>query len=357
MNYTETLMWKELNETPEILKTLSGKNAETIKKIAQAISEKKPYNIYTAARGTSDHAMLYFKYLVESTSGYPVASGAPSVVTVYNGKPRFEKTMVVACSQSGKAADVMEIVKQANACGGITVAITNDENSPLAKLAQYHLCCFAGEEKSVAATKTFCSQLYLAHLLADVLAGKDDVCLAELGKKLSAETKMIDAATDKIYHDFVENEECFILSRGVSSALAFECGLKLQETCYIRARAYHSSDFYHGPMAMIGEGTKVILFASKNSFGAGSNMVHLEDTLKCANKMIELGAALYVVTDTAESFENKSAKIVEVPEGEDESLTVFRFAMAAQMLACKVSCGKGRNPDSPRALKKVTVTK
>ena len=178
----------------------------------------------------------------------------------------------------------------------------------------------------------------------------------EIGDLLEKAVPAIDAATDPMAKDFVGADECFVLSRGVSSALAFECGLKLQETCYIRARAYHSSDFYHGPMAMIAEGTKVILFASKHSLHGGDE-VHRADCRKCAEKMCELGADLYIVTDDAEAYEDLIAHIVESPGGECEAQTVFFFALAVQMLACKTSCGKGLSPDSPRALKKVTVTK
>lgn len=355
MEYRNSLMWKELNEAPAVIETLGEKNADVLKKIAAAVSAAKIDNIYTAARGTSDHAMIYFKYLAESVLGLPVASGAPSVVTMYGAKMKFGHTLVVACSQSGKAADVMEIVKAANECGGITVAITNDENSPLAKLAQYHLCCFAGEEKSVAATKTFSCQLYLALLLVQTLRG--GTVRKDLGEVLKKALPALDKATDGIAKDFLSVQECFLLSRGVSSAIAFECGLKLQETCYIRARAYHSSDFYHGPMAMIGNGTKVILFASKHSLTPQTESVHSEDELKCAEKMAELGASLYIVTDDEKTFEKVGAKTVSVPGLESEELTVFVFALAIQMLACKVSCGKGLNPDSPRALKKVTITK
>ena len=355
MQYTETLMWKELNEAPAVLKTLAEKNAETLQSIAK--EAKHVIGAYTAARGTSDHAMIYFKYLAESILGLPTASGAPSVATMYGGKLNFKNYLVIGCSQSGKAADVMEIVKTANDCGAVTVAITNDETSPLAKLAKYHLCCFAGEEKSVAATKTFSSQLYLSLLLVNALAGKDAADADKIGTMLESAVAAIDAATDAPAAEFAKAEECFVLSRGVSSALAFECGLKLQETCYIRARAYHSSDFYHGPMAMIGKGTKVILFASKKSLVGADDGVHSADARKCAEKMCELGGDLYVITDDAANFEGLSANIVAVPGGENEAQTVFFFALAAQMLACKTSCGKGLTPDQPRALKKVTVTK
>ena len=355
MKYTETLMWKELNEAPAVLKTLAQKNADVLQKIAQ--DAKNVTGIYTAARGTSDHAMIYLKYLAESILGLPTASGAPSVATMYEGKLNLKNYLVIGCSQSGKAADVMEIVRAGNDCGAVTVAITNDEPSPLAKLAKYHLCCFAGEEKSVAATKTFSCQLYLSLLLVNALAGKDGACIGEIGTLLENALSSIDKATDSMAKDFVEAQECFVLSRGVSSALAFECGLKLQETCYIRARAYHSSDFYHGPMAMIGNGTKVILFASAHSLCGASEEVHRADCRKCAEKMCELGADLYIVTDDDEAYEDLLAHIVKVPGGKSEAQTVFFFALTAQMLACKTSCGKGLSPDSPRALKKVTVTK
>lgn len=357
MDYRNTLMWKELNEAPAVLKTLAEKNGATLLKIADAVENGAIYNVYTAARGTSDHAMIYFKYLAESILGIPVASGAPGAVTVYGAKLSLKNSLVVACSQSGKAADVMEIVKRGNDCGAVTVAITNDETSPLAKLAKYHLCCFAEEEKSVAATKTFSAQLGLSLLLVSALGGNKNLSLASLAEFLSNGVAQINQVTDPFAADFLSAEECFILSRGISAALAFECGLKLQETCYIKARAYHSSDFYHGPMAMVGKGSKIILFASSRALGGESDGVHRADYIKCAEKMTELGADLYIVTDDSQAFKELNAHIVSVPGGKDERFTAFSFALAAQMLACKVSCGKGLNPDSPRALKKVTITK
>lgn len=355
MNYKNTLMWKELNEGPVLLHDLASKNAETLSAIASAVKGADIDCIYTAARGTSDHAMLWLKYFVESTVGIPVASGAPSAVTMYGAKLRLERALVVGCSQSGKAADVLEIVRQGNACGAVTVAITNDVTSPLAREARFHLCCFAGEEKSVAATKTFTCQLFLAALLANCLGGPK--INGTLSEKLVQSLPAIDAAIDGIAGSFIGAEDCFVLARGLMSAIAFECGLKLQETCYIRARAYHSSDFYHGPMAMIGKGTKVILFASKCSLVPGTDSVHRADYVQCARKMEELGADLYIITDDADAFAGIAAHVAAVPGGANEAETSFALTLAAQMLACKVSCGRGLSPDTPRALKKVTVTR
>lgn len=354
MEYKQTRMWQELCESPAFLDTLAEKNHETFRALAETLQKRRIDCIYTAARGTSGHAMMYFRYLTESLAGIPVATGAPSVLTIYGGKLRFENALVVACSQSGRAADALEVIQAANACGAPTVSITNDGNSPLAKAAKFRLDCAAGEEKSVAATKTFCAQLQLVRLLAHALAGKTAAAPLNISAE---EIARIDRATDSVADDFASAEDCFVLARGVSAALAFECALKLQETCYIRALAYRSSDFYHGPMAMVAKGTKVILFASRHSLTEDTRAVHRADFRKCAEKMEELGADLYVFTDDGEAFEDLYAHIVRLPGGNSEEETVFRFALAAQMLACKTSCKKGLDPDAPRALKKITVTK
>ncbi len=352
MNYRDTLMWKELNEAPQILKTLADKNAAALSAVAEAVREGGVKTAYTAARGTSDHAMIYFKYLAEAQAGMAVASGAPSVVTMYGGALDLFGSLVIGCSQSGKAADVLAVLGRAQKCGAPTVAVTNDEESPLAKAADFHLYCNAGEEKSVAATKTFSAQIALARLLAGALAGKRADAAAELAVNCIAAAG---SATDEAAQAFADAEDCFVLGRGVTAAIAFECGLKLQETCYIKARAYHSSDFYHGPMAMIGKGTKVVLFASGKALGGDARLLR-EDNKKCAEKMRELGADLYIVTDDAALFAGTGAKVLAVPGGETEAETAQSFALAAQMLACKTSCLRGLNPDTPRALKKVTVT-
>ena len=236
MEHKDTAMWKELNETPSVLGTLRKKNAAVLEAVGAAARKAGVSFVCTAARGTSDHAMMYLKYIVESELGIPVASCAPSAVTMYGAKMNFAKTLVVGCSQSGKAADVIEIVKAANASGAVTVAVTNDASSPLAQAAQFSLDCGAGPETSVAATKTFCSQLYLAALLCETLGGK--AADARLGEALAAAVPAIDAATDEMAKDYVGAQDCFVLGRGVTAAVAFECALKLQETCYIRARAY-----------------------------------------------------------------------------------------------------------------------
>lgn len=349
MLYTDTLMWRELNEAPSVLKNLSAENAEALAKIAAG---KKPAYVYTAARGTSDHAMLYLKYLFGIRNGIAVASGTPSAFTMYGAGPSLKDALVVGCSQSGAAADAAAVLAAAKADGAATVAVTNRKGSLLAETADTHLYCACGEERSVAATKTFSAQLEIVRLLSGALAGEEVRCGADV---LLAAGDSAAAAAAYLSAELKDSSECFVLGRGVTSAVAFECALKLQETCYIKARAYHSSDFYHGPMAMVSEGAKVILFASANGFG-GNGEAQRKDAVLCAEKMKELGAELYVVTDMPDAFRDITPHVCPVAGGADEGETALAFAFAAQMTACRTSVLRGLNPDSPRALKKVTVT-
>ncbi len=354
MEHKDTLMWKELSSAPAALSALEERNAAALAAIAAEVKAEGIHGIYTAARGTSDHAMIYLKYLAETLLHIPAASGAPSVFTMYSSYVDLSGCLVIGCSQSGKAADVAEVIRAANACGAITVAITNDEGSPLAHLAKHHLCCFAGEEKSVAATKTFTCQLMLCLLLVNAIRG---AATADAGAKLKAIAGTLDALAEETAARIGSASGCFVLGRGVTSAIAYECALKLQETSYMMARAYHSSDFYHGPMAMISEGMPVLLYASRHSLDSAMDDDHTKDYVACAGKMTELGADLYVITDNPDAFEGINATCAAVPTIGNEEEQAMAFAMFAQMLACKVSVAKGNNPDSPRALKKVTITK
>ena len=354
MNTKDTLMWKELSEGPAAVGRVGRENEAVLERLAAVGSGIEA--VCTVGRGTSDHAMMYLKYLLEAGPGILTASAAPSTVTLYGGRPKLQKALTVGCSQSGEAADVMEVLRAAKACGGLTAAVTNEPESPMAGMADFALSCCAGKEKSVAATKTFLGQLALARLICAALSGaKED--LTALSGALTEALPRIEAAAEPMAERFAGIRECFILSRGISAAVAFECGLKLQETCYIRARAYHSSDFYHGPMAMVEEKTPVILFASSRALGGETEAAHRKDLEACADKMLSLGAELWVITDQPALFAGKGARTVAVPGGADERDAVFFFALAAQMLACKVSCRKGLSPDTPRALKKVTVTR
>lgn len=360
MKYNETLMWKEISETPRIFSEIQGVNQETMRNLVCAIKASNATNFVAAARGTSDHALVYFKYVLEVNSGYTVGLSAPSVITLYKGKINYSNSIIIGCSQSGKAADVLEVIKKGNEQGAITIAVTNDVDSPMAKEAKFHLFCNAGLESSVAATKTFSSQLYLLLWLASELS-EDKVAL-KLLKNLSQEIEhvvpQIDALTTKYAEKFKEMKSGFVLSRGITYPIALEATLKLQETCYIQMKGYAGSDFYHGPMAMVNESTPVIIYCAKNNGDEEMQRIVRADQVKCIEKMIGLKAPVLLITNDCVltgMFTKCNDALINF--GVSEEFAMFAFALFAQMFACKISCGIGNNPDAPRALNKVTITK
>lgn len=359
MLYSDTLMWKEINETPRIFGEIQANNQEVMQKLVADIKAGSATNFVAAARGTSDHALIYFKYMLEVNSEYTVGLSAPSVVTLYKGKINYTNSIVIGCSQSGKAADVLEIIRRGNEQGSITIAVTNDPESPMAKEAKYHLWCSAGLESSVAATKTFSSQLFVLLWLASELSNhKEDLLhLKNLKQEIEKIIPQIDALTTKYAEKFKNMKSGFVLSRGMTYAIALEATLKLQETCYIQMKGYAGSDFYHGPMAMVNEETPVIIYCAKNNGDAEMQKLVREDQMKCIEKMISLNAPVLLVTNDNVLTGKAKCNDALISFGVPEEVCMFAFALFAQMLACKISCAIGNNPDSPRALNKVTITK
>ncbi len=360
MKHSDTLMWKEINETPRIFSEIQNENASVMEELVKTIKAGKARNFVAAARGTSDHALIYFKYVLEVNSEYTVGLSAPSVVTLYKGKINYANSIIIGCSQSGKAADVLEVIRKGNEQGAITIAVTNDKNSPMAQEAKFHLCCSAGLESSVAATKTFSSQLFIMLWLAAELSENKEqlLYLKNLHTEIQKVIPQIDVLTTKYADKFKNMKSGFVLSRGVTYPIALEATLKLQETCYIQMKGYAGSDFYHGPMAMVNETTPVIIYCAENTGDAEMKALIRADQIKCVEKMLSLNAPVLLVTNDvllAGKFDKCNDALFEfsVPE----EVCMFAFALFAQMLACKISCGIGNNPDSPRALSKVTITK
>ncbi len=361
MDYRNTLMWEELNQAPKVVNECLRNNKNVITKVAEIVITNKIKSIYAVARGTSNHALIFFKYALETLAGIPVTLGAMSVVTLYESKLNLEGSLVIGCSQSGKAVDVCEILKIANSQNATTVAITNYSDSPMAKEANYHINLSAGEEKSVAATKTFTSQLAVLLSLAATIASRVDILtqLDNLANDLQANNKSIDEVSTIMANKFADIKDGFVLSRGISYPIALESALKLQETSYITVKGYATSDFFHGPMAMVNKNTPVIIYAP---YYRGSEKISqnvFNDQVIGIDKMLSLEARVLLVTDCTvlASKYKQSLEVAQLSPSDSQYMSIFKFALFAQMFACKVSCFIGNNPDSPRALKKVTITK
>lgn len=350
MNYKDTLMYREIAQQPEVLRACSDYNEKTLDTLAEELKKSAPAGIYLAARGTSDHAGVYFKYVCETVWGVPVSFAAPSVLSLYGGKLDLSGQLVIGVSQSGKAADVLEVLRRGNACGAITVSVTNDESSPLAKEAKYHLFCNAGEERSVAATKTFTAQAMLLTRIIERVTG-DKTLKAELDAAagLVADSLKQETAIAAASARFTGDRDCYVLGRGMVYGLVLEASLKLQETTYIRSKSYASSDFHHGPFAVMDEGTKVLMLAPADE-AAG-------DAFEMVKKLAGVKADITLLTNDAKAFEGLYTAKITAGEGAGRYNAFFAFAPVVQLFACTLATAKGMSPDSPRGLKKVTITK
>lgn len=342
-------MWEEILQQPEVLKKTVEVNEKVIDKLIQDIKEREIASVIIAARGTSDHAAVYAKYAIETLIGIPVALAAPSVFTMYNRKLAMKNSLVIGISQSGKAADVIEVVKAADQQGAITMSVTNFVDSPLAAASKYHLFCSTGVEQSVAATKTFTATVYLLiNFIAKWAQNKE--LLAELKNAPELMEKVFSQADaiKELVQRYRFMKECFVLARGINYSIALEAALKIQETTYVRAKAFATSDFHHGPFAMVERDTPVIVYAPE---GPSS-----KDILEMINKLRESNADILIVSNDDEILKLGDSGI-KIPKGCSDYVSPLINVTVAQMFACNLSLLKGLNPDSPRGLNKVTITR
>ncbi len=345
-----TKMLEEIGQQAAVLRGLEEANRETLIALSAVLRERQINHAVFAARGTSDHASIFAQYLLGITGGVVSALALPSCITLYDSKFAFANDLVVGVSQSGKAADGLAVIEQGKAAGGVTLAITNDCDSPMAKAADFHLYCNAGPELSVAATKTFTSQLGLIVLLAAYWHQNDTLL-----KSFRALPSYVDE-TNKLCDDRIADltlryryiEDGFVLSRGLCYPIALETMLKIQETCYVKMKGYAVSDFWHGPLAQIDNSVPVILYAPAGQAG--------EDHRKMLEKLREIGVEPLTVTNE-ETIAAESKLAFLLPDTGNELTQPFLYAVFAQRFAESLCGQKGLNPDAPRNLKKVTITR
>ncbi len=336
----------EIVEQPRVARRLLSEATNEVNKVAAAVQAIDPAGAFAAARGTSDHAATYLKYLLEGRNEFPVALAAPSVFTLYGRAPRVNRFLVLGISQSGAPEDVVTVVRSARSQGALTVAVTNEPGSDLAQAAEHVLHCRAGTERSVAATKTYTSTLLLTALLATAMSGDEE--LAEAVHRVPTAMQLVLDAEDRIaaVAEVLPFERMVVLGRGFQLATALETALKITETSYVMAEGKSSADFLHGPIAMTEPGFPVLLFES-----CGPT---LGTTRKLATTLADRGAHVVRITDDLEA--EQSAKTVPLVTGLPEPLAPLAFAVAGQLFAYHFATAHGRDPDRPRGLTKVTQT-
>jgi len=343
-----THMLREIHEQPEVLERLCEREYDNVCALWKAMQDRGIEQISIPARGTSDNAATFGKYLLEIVGGVVVSLAAPSVFTLYHAKLDLSKWLAVGISQSGESTDVIEVIRRAREMGALTAGITNVRDSTLARAVDFTLFCHAGEEKSIAATKTYTAALGLLYLLASVLARKPEM-LGDLKSAAGAISSVFDieGQIEGIVERYRYMEECVVIARGLNHATCQEAALKLSETCYVVAKPYSAADFLHGPIATIDEGFPVFLYAPPGR--AYRPMLDLAEKL-------EEDSAEMIVISTDEEILSRATTPVKLPVEVDEVYSPLVYVVVGQLFAQYLSVTKGYNPDEPRHLSKITKT-
>jgi len=339
-------MRKEIYEQPQVIARLLATEGPKIRELARRWRTRPPRLVVLAARGSSDNAALYGRYLIEILLGIPVSLAAPSVRTLYKGKLRLKDATAICLSQSGRSPDIVEYMRGASEMGARTLAVTNDPASPLARAADDVLLLHSGPERSVAATKTYTAQLTVLSLLVTAAAVHKRLIDAHqalpdlIGRALNG-----DGGIQEVAAKYRRMDECITISRGYNFATALEAALKLRETSAIGAEALSSADLLHGPIASIGRGLPVLAIVPP-----GKALRHLADVVR---RLRRRGARVIAISSDSSALKLTRSPI-RVPAASHEALSPHIFGVTVHLLAYHLAILRRFDPDRPRGLKKVT---
>jgi glucosamine--fructose-6-phosphate aminotransferase (isomerizing) len=344
-NLIMSIMLDEIAEQPAVLERTIENEGAKLANLKKHLRDRDIDLIVIAARGSSDNASLFGRYLLEITTGIPVSLSAPSIFTLYNAKLDLKRALVIGVSQSGEGVDINQVLEMSKAAGAFTLGITNELESTMAGIVDETLLIHAGREKSVAATKTYTGQMLHFYLLAKALS--DHAPDFESIPGHAADALRLRPSVEQVVQRYVFMDNCVVVGRGLNYGNSYELALKLMETCYVVAERFSSADFFHGPLAVVERRFPVILFAPSGV--TSKNNVELLGRLK------ELYADSLSITNDPE-IASLSSRSINMPGQIDEFLSPIPFIIPAQLFAALLSEAKGINPDAPRSLSKVTKT-
>ena len=342
MSPNSSLMSKEIAEIPQAAQRFLQETSEAVRRCAEDMRARDPGLVATVARGSSDHAATYLKYAFELAGEIPVASIGPSIASIYRRQLRLNGSVCVGISQSGRSPDIVELMRSANVGGALTVAITNDPASPLARSTAHPLALRSGPERSVAATKTF---------VASVLAGLALLAEWQEDEALrAAVTSAPDVFSDALACDWsllsdrlARANSAFVLGRGPSFAIANEIALKFKETSGIHAESYSAAEVLHGPAALVEAGFPVLVLAVEDEA--------LEQVRGTASRLAGQGADVFMTA-------SGGADITELPaaKGLHPLLAPVALVVSFYVMVESLARRRGFEPDVPPHLRKVTET-
>lgn len=347
-----SLLLAEIREQPEALSRLLSRESAHAASVAAELARAQPAFLMVAARGTSDNAARYAQYLFGARNRLVVALAAPSLFGAYRDRfappPRLAAGAVLGISQSGQSPDIVRVVEEGTRQGAVTIAITNEPASPLAKAARHVIPLHAGEERSVAATKTYTSSLAALAMLSVALDGDeaDREALAALPRAVTGAL-----ATEKEARSAAERlalaDRCVLLGRGFHYATVCEIALKVKELARVEAEPFSSADFLHGPIALIEPGFPVLVVS------AG---VAVREELDALTEALRAKGANLVVLSDHETSRRPNEPWLPIQTGLPEWLSPMLAVVPGQLLTYHLARARGCDPDRPRALQKVTRT-
>jgi glucosamine--fructose-6-phosphate aminotransferase (isomerizing) len=338
-------MLQEIAEQPVVLERTINSEQAKFARVGDFLRKKEIDLIVLVARGSSDNACQFGRYLLEVTTGIPVSLSAPSVFTLYKAKLNFKRALVIGVSQSGEGDDINQVLESAKNSGAYTLAITNEADSTMAKIVDETLLIHAGREKSVAATKTYTGQMLHFYMLAAQLS--NEKIEFEKIPAFASQVLQLQSKVEELVERYVFMENCVVVGRGMNYGNSYEFALKLMETCYVVAERFSTADFFHGPLAIIERRFPVILFAPQG--------VTKQSSVDLLKRLQELHADSLAITSDPEIAAFSSRSLL-MPSEIDEFLSPIPFIIPAQLFAALLSEAKGINPDAPRSLSKVTKT-
>ncbi len=342
-----SLMMQEIRQQPAALERTLRLEAPRAARLGRLLAGRDVQLVVLAARGSSDNAALFGRYLIEICTGLPVSLAAPSVHTLYRSRLRLRHAVVVGISQSGESTDVNQVVEEGRRAGAFTVGVTNERRSRLCGLADEVFLVRAGKERSVAATKTYTGQLLVFYLLAAALAGRERWPGLERVPDLAEAALEREGQVAALVERYRFMNRCLVVARGLNYANAYELAIKLMETCYVVADRFSSADLLHGPVAMVEPGFPVFAFAPPGRT--------LRDMTQVLRRLTGLGAETIVLSGTR-SLLSKATSPIEMPADIPERLSPIPYVVPAQLFAACLAEVKGISPDAPRSLRKVTRT-
>lgn len=338
----DTHLFREAGEAASVVARQLETNAERVDRAVETLKAYDPRVVVTCARGSSDHAATYAKYLIESQLGLITASAAPSISSVYRARQKYERTLFIAISQSGKSPDLLTNVERAKASGALTLALVNVEDSPLAQAADLVLPLCARAELSVAATKSYIGSLTAMVQLVAAWADNDALNTA-LHQLPSALEQAWQCDWQPAVNAFERVNNLFVIGRGIGFGVAQEAALKLKETCGLHAEAFSAAEVRHGPMALVGDDFPILAFSQSDETR--------EDTLALVDDFRARGARVMLATPDAEHRDN-----LPVAASPNAILTPILTIQSFYRMVNALAVARGYNPDEPPFLRKVTET-